>query len=287
MEIQHDDGTLTPPATPRRHVSLASSAAVFAVKMPSRKDAVVVLGHEARMLSHLGHFLGAAQYIVPFFGLDRRNEALVFEAVIGGSLADLCNRLQHMTELARHQEVVSVFPSLALDLISGLEFMHDAGIVHADIKPQNILLDVSDHYSLPAPVIRARYIDFSAAFLSERGPVANAGGTWDYMAPEQMRSQKDLSRPTFASDIWSLGISLLTVIVLGSPYTATCGNNMFMLREAIKTGDPLSFARNDPKAKQRMDACQMYIDCCKLALQKDRDRRVKAIAWRTWLENHW
>lgn len=267
---------------------LGVCAPIFAVKVPSRRDAEEVLKHEANVLSVLQRYPGASQFAVSFFGLDTRNSSLVFEAVIGGSMEDLIDRLKHMTELARHEELVGVFPRLATDLIGGLDFIHAAGIVHADIKPQNILLDVSDHYSLPAPVIRARYIDFSAAALApDRGdgaPPSAGGGTWDFMAPEQLRVQRELNAPTRASDAWSLGVSLLAVIVLGSPYAATCGGNPFMLREAVKAGDPMGFARMDPTAKTRMDACQDFVDCCKLALQKDRERRATATAWRRWLE---
>ena len=279
-------GLPTPPSTPpRRYVTAASS--VFAVKMPARQDAVDVFKQEAKVLSHLMRLPGASQYIVTFLGLDQRNSALIFDAVIGGSLESLNSRLQQMTEVSRHLELVSLFPGLADDLISGLEFLHNAGTVHADIKPANILLDISEHYSLPKPVVRARYIDFSAAFrLNSDDSTANAGGTWDYMAPEQMRIQKELNTPTFASDVWSLGITLLTLLAGGSPYAAACGDNRFMLREAIKSGDPLSFARVSPKVLKRMAAAQDYVDCCRVALKKDRELRPAAAAWKEWLVSH-
>lgn len=278
-----DTDNLTPPETPRRK-SLFSSAAVFAVKMPARRDARPVLRHEAEVLSHVQSFAGANQYTVTFFGLDTRNSALVFEAVLGGSMDDLINRLKHMTEVARHTEVVSVFPSMCLDLVSGLAFLHAADVVHADIKPLNVLLDVSDHYSLPAPVIRARYIDFSAAYIADGddAPAGAGGGTWEYMAPEQIKAR---AQPTFASDVWSLGISLLTIILLCSPYRAACGDNVFMLREAVKGGDPLGFARMDPRLKDRMSAVQEYIDWIKVALQKDAEKRMSAGSWKRWLES--
>lgn len=279
-----DEDVLTPPATPQKSL-VASGASVYAVKVPTRRDAQDVFRHEARMLTNLQRSSDASQYIVPFHGLDPRNHALIFEAVIGGSLEDLTKRLKQMTEVARHTELVSIFPRLAHDLVSGLAFIHEAGIVHADIKPANILLDISDHYSLPAPVIRARYIDFSASFnVGDENAAANAGGTWDFMAPEQMRLQKDLAMPTFASDVWSLGISLLSVIILQSPYTAASGGNMMRLREAIKCADPLGFARMDPVAQKRMLAVQEFIDCCRMALAKEREKRCTAEAWRHWLE---
>ena len=275
----------TPPSSPpKRHYALPSS--LFAVKLPARADAKDVFRQEAKVLTYLMHQSGATQYIVAFHGLDCRNAALVFEAVLGGSLESLNSRLKQMTEVARHVEMVSLFPRLADDLVSGLEFMHDADVVHADIKPANVLLDISEHYSLPHPVIRARYIDFSASFRRDSDDAtANAGGTWDFMAPEQMRIQKDLNTPTFASDVWSLGITLLSLLVGGSPYTAACGDNAFILREAIKSGDPLSFARMSPRVQKRMAAAQDFVDCCRLALHKDRERRPSAGAWKAWLVN--
>lgn len=275
---------LTPPTTPQKRT--APPCSLFAVKSPARKDAVDVFHHEARMLTAIQRSGDAHRYIVPFYGLDPRNSSLIFEAVLGGSLENQVARLKVMTELSRHLQLRSLFANLAMDLISGLNFIHSAGMVHADIKPANILLDISEQYDLPRPVLRARFIDFSAAFIPDRSSGNNAGGTWDYMAPEQLRIQKDLNIPTFASDVWSLGITLLYTIVGDSPYTAACGrSNLFMLREAIKAGDPLGFARMDPVVQKRMTACQDFVDCCRLVLQKDRERRIGAAAWERWAEN--
>ncbi|KAK5108337.1 hypothetical protein LTR62_008433 [Meristemomyces frigidus] len=270
----------SPPMSPHQKRVIGPSS-LYAVKVPARADAKEVFQQEAKILSHLMLDVDAAHYVVPFRGFDSRNSSLVFDAVIGGSLENLNGRLQQMTEVARHVELVNIFPGLTDDLVSGLEFLHISGVVHADIKPANILLGI-----LPRPVIRARYIDFSASFrLESNDSTANAGGTWDYMAPEQLRTPKELSTPTSASDVWSLGITLLTLIVGGSPYTAACGDNLFMLREAIKSGDPLGFARMEPRARKRLAACQDFIDCCRQALKKDRERRLTAAAWKVWLVN--
>lgn len=272
----------TSPITPERKSAILPCS-LFAVKVPSRADAKEVFLHEAKILTALQASVDAQRYIVPFYGLDVRSSSLVFEGVVGGSLENLIGRLKMMTELARHLELRNLFPHLVSDLVAGLQFIHAAGVVHADIKPANVLLDISDQDGLQQPVIRARYIDFSAAFLAEGDSVAYAGGTWDFMAPEQLRTQQSLNTPTFASDIWSLGITLLSIIAGGSPYAAACGNNLFMLREAIKGGDPLGFARMDPNIQKRMSACQDFIDCCRLALQRDRTRRTTAVSWRRWL----
>ncbi|KAF2215601.1 hypothetical protein CERZMDRAFT_94004 [Cercospora zeae-maydis SCOH1-5] len=281
-----------PPSSPSlsrklfRKPRAPSAPLLFAVKTPARPDAKDVFLQEARVLSRLQRRSSAQMYIVPFYGLDERCDALVFEAVIGGSLDDLSSRLRQMTEVARHLEVINLFPGIAYDLIAGLEFLHTSGVIHADIKSANVLLDVSHHASQQKPVIRARYIDFSAAFMPAEGDGAtNAGGTWDYMAPEQLRIQKELNTPTRASDVWSVGITLLSIMVGGSPYAAACAGNAFMLREAIKSGDPIGFARMDPVPRKRLAACQDFVDCCRLALKKERENRITSGAWLTWLED--
>lgn len=262
----------------------SSNPLLFAVKTPARQDAKEVFHQEARVLTNLQRRSAASLYVVPFYGLDERNESLVFDAVIGGSLEDLTSRLRVMPEVARHMELISLFPGIAFDLISGLDFLHSSGVIHADIKPGNVLLDISQHTEHQKPVIRARYIDFSAAFMPGKGDSAsNAGGSWDFMAPEQMRIQPEWNTPSFASDVWSVGVTLLSIMVGASPYAAACGGNNFMLREAIKSGDPIGFAKMDPVPAKRLKACQDFVDCCRMALKKDRDKRVTAAAWATWL----
>ena len=276
---------LTPPATPQK-VPQSSRTLTYAVKTPIRRDAHEVFQQEAKILTHIHRHTASESFIVPFHGLDPRNSALVFTALQSGSLNDLSNRMSQMTELCRHQDLVLHFPSLAHDLTSGLEFLHTtAGVIHADIKPANILLSPSPNNPKH---FQARYADFSASFHldSSSSPTSTlpaGGGTWTFLAPEQLRLSKADNAPTPASDTWSLGLSLLSLIILGSPYTAACGDNAFRLREAIKTGDPLGFAAMDPPARKRMQACQSFVDFCRLALQKDRGRRIGAEAWRGWV----
>ncbi|KAF2169140.1 hypothetical protein M409DRAFT_20366 [Zasmidium cellare ATCC 36951] len=278
---------LSPPRSPRlsQKSRTTSIPALFAIKTPLRQDAKAIFYQEARVLTHLQRRPTSSLHIIPFYGLDPRNSSLIFEAIIGGSLEDLTSRMKQMTEVARHLELITLFPGIAFDLINGLDFLHCNGVIHADIKPGNILLDISAHATDEnKAVVRARYIDFSAAFIPSKGDSAsNAGGTWDYMAPEQMRIQPEWNTPTFASDVWSLGITLLYVMVGDSPYSAACGGNMFMLREAIKSGDPLQFARMETRVRKRLAACQDFVDCVRLAVKKEREIRVTAAAWAGWL----
>ncbi len=272
----------TPPSTPQRTMNLLPCS-VSAVKVPSRPDAKDIFRAEARIITTLQQHSMAEQYLVPFHGFDTRINSLVFEGILGGSLEGLTRRLKVMTELERHLELRLLFPKIAFDLISGLRFIHAGDVVHADIKPANVLLDISSstehNRSL---VVRARYIDFSASFHPNQPSKTSGGGTWDYMAPEQLRPPFPV--PTFASDVWSLGITLLFVIAGESPYVAACGDNVFMLREAIKQADPLGFAGQQGVGRKRIQAVQDFVDCVRVALQKEPGRRVTADIWRRWLD---
>ena len=175
-QTRADDST--PPSTPQHGIA-KSPCRLYAVKVPARPDAEGIFSQEARILTGLQRAQDASQYIVPFYGLDSRNPSLIFEGVIGGSLESLVSRLKVMTELERHLELRNLFVKLSHDMVCGLRFIHGAGVVHADIKPSNILLDISDDDGFQSPVIRARYIDFSASLMPGHGSAANAGGTWD------------------------------------------------------------------------------------------------------------
>jgi serine/threonine protein kinase len=94
-------------------------------------------------------------------------------------------------------------PILGAVLAEGLEAIHKAGLVHRDLKPQNIIM------GLDGPVI----IDFGLAVLVDRDEhltlTGHAVGTPAYMPPEQARGETDL---TGAADIYALGATLVAVL---------------------------------------------------------------------------
>ena len=97
-----------------------------------------------------------------------------------------------------------------------LDHAHAAGILHRDLKPQNILVDeITD---------RALVADFGLAKLADMGvELTRAGeimGTPAYMSPEQA---KDTSQVTESSDIYSLGATLYCLITGRPPFQAATG----------------------------------------------------------------
>jgi serine/threonine protein kinase len=102
---------------------------------------------------------------------------------------------------------------LATQIAEGLEAAHRAGVVHRDVKPQNIMvLDVTDDIKL---------MDFGIARLrdSSRTSFTRAGtimGTPDYMSPEQIEGQE----VTDKTDIYSFGIVFYEMLTGAVPFRA-------------------------------------------------------------------
>ena len=93
--------------------------------------------------------------------------------------------------------------AVALDIASGLKFIHDQGLAHGDLKPGNIVFNAEG---------RALLADFGSAKLITEALSGQSGSTTsstkEYDAPERLR----FSPTSTASDIWSLGATLLELL---------------------------------------------------------------------------
>ncbi|HEX3763242.1 MAG TPA: SUMF1/EgtB/PvdO family nonheme iron enzyme [Kofleriaceae bacterium] len=104
---------------------------------------------------------------------------------------------------------------LVRQLLAGLAAAHDAGLVHADVKPANAIVVERDG------VERVVLVDFGLARLRTADhPAESAGGTPAYMAPEQM----DVGRIDARSDLFSAALVLVYLLTgwrRPNPYTLT------------------------------------------------------------------
>ncbi|RMG83572.1 MAG: serine/threonine protein kinase [Chloroflexi bacterium] len=116
--------------------------------------------------------------------------------------------------------------NLAIQICSGIGFAHRAGIVHADIKPQNILVTSDD---------TVKVTDFGIAqALSDTIPGQRADVVWGsphYFAPEQARGE----RPTPASDVYAIGIVMFEMLTGRLPYVGASQQDLALahIRERI------------------------------------------------------
>ena len=169
-----------------------------AIKLMRTDDPVVAVPAEARnetlLLASLNH---PSLVTLLDASLDPGGPGyLVMEFVDGPTLAD---------RLYEGPLGISDAAHLAWDLASALHTVHNAGIVHRDVKPSNILLARTD---LPARSYHAKLADFGVAAamgVTSVLPEGAAVGTAAYLAPEQVRADPI----TEAADIYSLGLVLL------------------------------------------------------------------------------
>ncbi|KAK0569067.1 putative serine/threonine-protein kinase iks1 [Tilletia horrida] len=111
--------------------------------------------------------------------------------------------------------------SLLRDMASGLGWLHDRGVLHLDVKPENVLL----HWEQADDMLpRAMLSDFgSSTFLQGNWRRIRSGhtGTMDFMAPEAIFPDPitgQLQELTSKSDIWSLGMILHLCVFFRLPY---------------------------------------------------------------------
>jgi serine/threonine-protein kinase len=98
------------------------------------------------------------------------------------------------------------------DVAAALGYAHSHGVLHRDVKPENILL--AGGHALVADFGLARAIGVANyRKLTETGVIV---GTLYYMSPEQLREERDLDQRT---DIYSLGCILYEMLTGAPPYT--------------------------------------------------------------------
>ena len=112
-------------------------------------------------------------------------------------------------------------------LCEALQYLHDQGVTHRDLKPQNVMVGCDGSI---------RLLDFGLAKSNELRRVTFAGltptmGTPDYMAPEQVQGKRGDAR----TDIYSLGAMLYEMLTGETPFD---GDNSLAAMNARVLGDP-------------------------------------------------
>src|SRR5690349_21184672 len=159
---------------------------------------------------------------------------IVFEYIDGGNLKRLIER--------RGPAPVASALELAIQIARGLAFAHQQGLIHRDVKPQNVLLNGDG---------RAKVTDFGIArSLNVQHGMTQTGtvlGTSDYIAPEQAQGQ----RVDEHSDIYSLGVVLYELLTSEVPFP---GENFVAVAMRHINESPPSIRDKRPDVSPRLEA---------------------------------
>lgn len=152
---------------------------------------------------------------------------MTMELIDGESLRSLVRPDQPLPRLAH------VF-SIGLELCRGLSAIHAAGVVHCDLKPDNILLSRGGRVVITDFGV-ARELSPSAA----EQPVGDSSGTPEYMAPEQMEEGTPIDT---RADLYSLGVILYELITGLLPFVSQL--------PFVNARSPLVRSPPDPRRKR-------------------------------------
>jgi serine/threonine protein kinase len=140
----------------------------------------------------------------------------IYDAVIEAERSYLVMEYVAGVTLEAHSSVTNLLPvgkvvEIIFKCIRALEYAHNHGIIHRDIKPGNILLSKDGE---------AKVSDFGAAFQQRQGLETSqltGVGSPAYMSPEQIRMEK-LNQQT---DIYSLGVTMFRLLTGRLPFEAS------------------------------------------------------------------
>ena len=166
--------------------------------------ATVRFEREVRAVARLNHGNVVQVYD---FGTEGELAYIVMEFIQGRELKDYFDAKERL-------DLKTIFRMMT-ELLDALHFAHEAGIIHRDVKPANIMIDAGGH---------AKLTDFGVArFTEPQGDQIEATrvgtiiGTPSYMSPEQIQGQPIDRR----SDIFSAGIIFYQLLTWQKPFQGT------------------------------------------------------------------
>ncbi|KAF0746101.1 hypothetical protein AaE_008264 [Aphanomyces astaci] len=236
-----------------------ASGDVVAIKMIVKDAARHEWQHEVSVMK----MLDVHPNVIELKGTYETDEfvCVVMEYASGGELFQLLIR-----DGAYSEEIARKFTR---DTLLALEFLHDQGIVHGDLKPENLLV-TSKH----AQKARVKLADFSmAAIISAKRLVDKDGLTWAYCAPEVLGAAED-DAPYAANskrDMWSVGVILYIMLSAMHPFDP----NGRYSKEAIVAGI-LTFQMVNLETMGWVDVSTDAKDLIRRLLCRDPTKRLSA-----------
>ena len=198
-----------------------------AAKIPFNNETRQVLEREGAILAQVHSIPRSTEYVIPYYGKRAFDDtfALCLE-LCPQNMQDYVNSLTGASPPVISMELWKNWLST---LLTGVEFLHDAGFLHNDIKPHNILLTSSLHPYLSDFAVASPMYDLNLPST----PDLHILGTTVYTAPELLSAETVPTTP--ASDIYSLGITMFVAAAGVEPFCWTRSNTQKIMLK--KRGD--------------------------------------------------
>ena len=181
--------------------------------------------------------------------IEEKTLYITMEYVPGVSLKEF---IQNSGRLPKDEAI-----DIALQICRGLAEAHELGVVHRDLKPQNIMIDAKGHVKI---------MDFGIARSSMAKGVTQTGmiiGTPDYMSPEQAEGREADQR----SDIYSLGVMLYEMVTGEVPFGGDSALSIAIKHKTERAPDPRTL---NEKVSESMSA--VILKC----MEKESEQRYQS-----------
>ena len=182
-------------------IRLGRRVAVKVIAPPFRadKDYLTRFQKEAQAIARLEH-----PHIVRLYRYGD-TEGLLYMAmqfVAGASLREVMNSYRCFGDFIEPEHVERIVRQVC----AALDYAHSQGVIHRDVKPENILIDQQDNATLS---------DFGLALVQDAGTQGAIFGTPHYIAPEQAVSS---AKAVPQSDLYALGVILYEIFTGELPF---------------------------------------------------------------------
>jgi eukaryotic-like serine/threonine-protein kinase len=221
------------------HPTLKRDIIIKQLRMTRKRILTKRFLREASLMLDFRH-----ENIVPVYDhfKERTSYYIVMEFVDGMSLEDLIEDRSQLSPMA----AVLIFR----EICKGLKYAHDRGVIHRDIKPDNVLISKSGEIKLA---------DFGIATSGEEvEELTKTGvvmGTPAYMSPEQIADSKKVDSQ---SDIYSMGVMLYQMVTGKRPFPGNfSGESIHKITKGIYV-KPSKINPDVPRVLRRLVRKMMY-----------------------------